>query len=321
MSTICCKFKTPCLDPANPLANTSAENPDPDFFIGYNSWYAGPPPIDSIWDSTGCISQCVSTVSQADADACAANQQLICTTTDGGGNGGINDGDGWMNPGTGGHYPISFSQQETCAVQCPDGNFFSFTVPAGAVLGLNQGQANNAAFGLACLKARQHEICLSALSNTEACINSSYSGTITATGPTVSAFNTVWLNPGGGLPPGISMSFSIGGPVLTLSGTPTTAGTYTFQITALTPTGDFFTKTFSICVLDTNPQSLPNANAGIPYSQTLVAVCGGAPLNYQVTSGSLPPGLSLDQNSGIISGTPTTQGTFAFTVTTQTSAT
>ncbi|MEQ4722260.1 Ig domain-containing protein [Nonomuraea sp. B19D2] len=60
--------------------------------------------------------------------------------------------------------------------------------------------------------------------------------------------------------------------------------------------------------------SLPSATPGAAYSQTLQAK-GGVPFyDWQVTSGSLPAGLTLDRFTGTISGTPTTAGTSSFTV-------
>lgn len=52
--------------------------------------------------------------------------------------------------------------------------------------------------------------------------------------------------------------------------------------------------------------------AGEAYSQALEAINGVQPYTWSVSSGSLPPGLSL--SSGVISGTPTTPGTYTFTV-------
>ncbi|MGN9845948.1 Ig domain-containing protein [Nonomuraea sp. H19] len=60
--------------------------------------------------------------------------------------------------------------------------------------------------------------------------------------------------------------------------------------------------------------SLPPATPGTAYQQTLAAK-GGVPFyDWQVTSGSLPAGLSLDRFTGAITGTPATAGTSAFTV-------
>ncbi|MDP4503319.1 Ig domain-containing protein [Nonomuraea turcica] len=60
--------------------------------------------------------------------------------------------------------------------------------------------------------------------------------------------------------------------------------------------------------------SLPSATPGTAYQHTLEAK-GGVPFyDWQVTSGSLPAGLSLDRFTGAITGTPTTAGTSTFTV-------
>lgn len=57
--------------------------------------------------------------------------------------------------------------------------------------------------------------------------------------------------------------------------------------------------------------SLPDGKVGEAYSETLVAT-GTTPITWTLESGSLPAGLSLFGDT--ISGTPTTAGTFTFTV-------
>ncbi len=59
--------------------------------------------------------------------------------------------------------------------------------------------------------------------------------------------------------------------------------------------------------------TLPQGIANSPYSATLSASGGVSPFAWNVSSGNLPPGLTLAR-TGIISGTPTTAGSFAFTV-------
>jgi hypothetical protein len=59
--------------------------------------------------------------------------------------------------------------------------------------------------------------------------------------------------------------------------------------------------------------TVPAGTIGVPYSASLTATGGTAPYSWQVTAGSLPSGLSLGANSGLISGTPSKSGTFTFT--------
>lgn len=60
--------------------------------------------------------------------------------------------------------------------------------------------------------------------------------------------------------------------------------------------------------------SLPNGVAGVAYSQTLQASGGVPPYTWSIVSSSLPPGLTLAADSGMVSGTPTAAGTSEFTV-------
>jgi hypothetical protein len=59
------------------------------------------------------------------------------------------------------------------------------------------------------------------------------------------------------------------------------------------------------------PATLPNGDVGIPYSQNLM-VSGGSPGYTLSVTGSLPTGISLFGTS--LTGTPTSAGTFAFTI-------
>ena len=62
-----------------------------------------------------------------------------------------------------------------------------------------------------------------------------------------------------------------------------------------------------------SPETLPAGTVGTAYSQTLTATGETGPFSFSVSSGSLPPGLTLS-SEGVISGTPTAAGSFSFTV-------
>jgi CHRD domain-containing protein/putative Ig domain-containing protein len=71
----------------------------------------------------------------------------------------------------------------------------------------------------------------------------------------------------------------------------------------------------------TTGAALPSGRIGVAYSQTLAAaaVGGGGAAAWTVTSGTLPPGITLS-GAGVLSGTPTAIGTSNFTVQASTGA-
>jgi hypothetical protein len=110
------------------------------------------------------------------------------------------------------------------------------------------------------------------------------------------------------------------------------------QITYTSPTGLTVAQTASLKAVATGnsnatvtvaitinlaPQfttlTLPNGTNGVGYSQQVAAEDGVAPYKFAVSctppaTTCLPPGLSLNPNSGIIVGTPTRAGTYTFAV-------
>ena len=144
----------------------------------------------------------------------------------------------------------------------------------------------------------------------------SFNQTFSASGG-VSPYTYVFTIVSGTMPSGLSFNAA----THTLSGTPTTAGTVSFNITATDSSGGSgpytvpgtYTLTVSAPTLTVGPAALPAPVIGVPYSQTLTATSGAAPYTFAITSGTLPTGLSLS-SAGVLSGTPTAGGGFNFTV-------
>ncbi len=116
----------------------------------------------------------------------------------------------------------------------------------------------------------------------------------------------------GPLPPGLSLA-----PSGLISGTPTTTGFYSFNVRVQDSNGSSATGFFEINVvpaLTFTTTSLPAGTYQVPYSQTVGVTGAPGPYTFSVLNGSLPPGLTLTPSTGTISGTPTTQGVFDFTL-------
>ena len=64
-----------------------------------------------------------------------------------------------------------------------------------------------------------------------------------------------------------------------------------------------------------SPASLPAGVQGSAYETPLTASGGASPYTFALASGSLPPGIQVDDSNGELHGTPTSTGTFSFGIT------
>lgn len=128
---------------------------------------------------------------------------------------------------------------------------------------------------------------------------------------------TNWTVSSGVLPPGLTLGATTGA----ISGTPTTAGTYTFFVTVTdaipqisAPQG--FSITVAATPITFTTTTLLGASEGSIYSKYIYVTGGTSPYTFSLVSGALPSGLTLDATNGIILGTPTngSAGTYVFTI-------
>lgn len=130
------------------------------------------------------------------------------------------------------------------------------------------------------------------------------------------------------LPPGLAVDqYEEGDQTITVSGSISVPGTYEYSIAAHSTAGCADTLTFNktyVCLPEADyrnmlplPENFFKGEVGVPYrryySVTTDYEMDNSVLRFELLSGALPPGLILD-NSGTVSGQPTSPGNYNFTL-------
>ncbi len=125
-----------------------------------------------------------------------------------------------------------------------------------------------------------------------------------------------WSIVSGTLPVGFILRAKTGG----ISGTPGQAGT--FKFTAQVSDGkDTTAKDLTIIILSNpkplyiNTSSLDPNEVGAPYYREMGASGGNGKYSWSISNGALPDGLSINAETGVVSGNATKEGIYGFTIT------
>jgi hypothetical protein len=128
----------------------------------------------------------------------------------------------------------------------------------------------------------------------------------------------VWSVASGALPSGLTLAATG-----VISGTPSAAGTASFTVQASDAANPASSASQALTMAVADAPAVPvsitttalaDAVRGVPYRAALSTSGGLAPLAWSVAAGALPPGLTLNPSTGVISGTPSKAGLSSFTV-------
>jgi hypothetical protein len=236
--------------------------------------------------------------------------------------------------------PVLFNTAQSCSVTCPNGGSITYTIPAGVIAGFSQADADANARALACTLGLLACPTLPPLvGNTEQTCTQDCAGVPVSYTVPSGAFLGVDQSSANGSAYAYACSVlfnacqtGIAPPVINVGNTQQVCtidcpegGTFTSTV----PPGTFRSVNLAAANEAAASYACQKANAikfclnsiqdsvcaGDIYASFVSAAGPDSGIVFAVTSGTLPPGLTFSQ--GLIAGTPSIGGTYAFTITGQ----
>ncbi len=123
-----------------------------------------------------------------------------------------------------------------------------------------------------------------------------------------------WTLSSGSLPNGLTLQTSG-----LLTGTPTVTGSFPISVQVMDAAGQAVQRTLTLTIappgLQINVAALPNGKFEAPTRSDLIGSNGTVPYHWSLAAGGvLPAGVSLNANTGVLSGTPGQAGVWSVPV-------
>jgi hypothetical protein len=288
-----------CCGDDEPVANYTSDHPEHETFVAIG-FFKDPPRIDDPPNQgENCVIPAISTISDEqgrvvasfNVKECVWNQFTYPPTDEG------------ANPPSGPHAVMYCNDEQWCEFICPDGGTYHHHVPAGIVCELSKDWANFLAVNLCNQGAMNERFCIEG-NPPCGCLGEYYQWLIQTSGRD-GAYTIKEVT---GLPAGLIAASNI------ITGTPTATGTAQVYIALQDSSGNWTERTVTLRIINiTTASPLPSTMVGERYTQTLDCSGCGWFSTWELVSGTLPDGMTLDEH-GVISGQPTTAGTYKFRI-------